>query len=602
MSSSNEFGAALYRDVLGRRFGPSPDRGPSKVTSLAEAIQSHVRAGMSLHFLGLHYRSHAAVHELVRRFMGRRPGFTIVAGTLHGPVMSLFHAKLVDKAICAFIGEAYPTMGPNPVYNRLFQADGVVFENWSFLSFTLRLLAGALGVGFLPTRSLVGSDMAGANEPNCRPVEDPFGAVSGLAAVRSLNPDLTFVHGQAADEFGNTILLPPRGEDVYGALGSRQGVIVTVEKIVPTDYIRRHSSMVRLPGVYVKAVVEAPLGAHPSGLNNHGLPEIDGYAEDIPFYIETRQAARDPETFDAWIDNWILSCRDHGEYLGKLGRKRVDLLKGRAHPDAWQQDLTGKLPAVSKRSEAVSPLERAVLAAADLIREKVRQNGDKLILCGAGLASLAAWVAIYGLKEEGVEAELISELGFYGFSPRPGEPFLFNLSNIPTCKGLDGILTTLGMMTTQGRPGCLGALSAAQVDRHGNLNTTVIQDKKFLITGSGGANDVMSVAREVVLIMPQSRERFVPELSFVTSPGAAARTLVSDLGVFEKLGDDPEFTLTAYFDDKSTAGTDAAIRSIKERCGWNLRVIHHPARFPLPEAQELATLRLFDPDRYFLKD
>jgi hypothetical protein len=214
---------------------------------------------------------------------------------------------------------------------------------------------------------------------------------------------------------------------------------------------------------------------------------------------------------------------------------------------------------------------------------------------------LAAWVAIYGLKEGRVEAQLMSELGFFGFTPRPGEPFLFNLSNIPTCIELDGILTMLGMMMPNRWTPCLGALSAAQVDKFGNLNTTVIPQEKTLITGSGGANDVMSAAREVVVIMPQSRSRFVEKLPFITSPGRAARTLVSTLGVYEKPEDDQEFTLTSYFEDQLPEGKDMAISEILNQCGWNLRVIGNPTKFPFPADRDIATLRMFDPDQYFLR-
>jgi len=592
----------FFKDIVETRFSLPREEGKSKVIPLAEAIRQNVEEGMTIHILGLHYRSHAAIYELFRQFWNRRPDFTIVAGTLHGPIMTLFHAGMIKKAIAAFTGEAYPTMGPNPVYNRMFNEDRVVFENWSFLTFTLRLLAGAMGVGFLPTRSLVGSDMALANEKDYRLMDDPFGEVRGLAAVRALNPDITILHGHAADKFGNTILMPPRGEDIYGVFGSRKGAIVTVEKIVSTNFIRQNSHLVKLPGSFVRSVSEVPMGAHPSGLNSQGLSEVDSYCEDIPFYIELRKAARNPEALDSWNTEWILDCENRNDYFAKLGNKRVHLLKGRSQENAWFYDLNSKIPDISTRASIPSPLERAVLASTEIIRDKIRQGACKLILAGAGLASLAAWVAIYGLKEEGREAELMSELGFFGFAPRPGEPFLFNLSNIPTCKDLDGILTMLGIMMPNPWTACLGTLSAAQVDRFGNLNTTVIPEKKILITGSGGANDVMSAAREVVVTMPQSRERFVEKLPFITSPGTAARTLVSTLGVFEKLGDDREFTLTSYFEDQLPGGRDAAIREIRDQCGWDLQVMDGPTRIPLPDEKDLATLRMFDPDRYFLRD
>ena len=129
-----------------------------------------------------------AIYELFRQFRKRRPNFTIMAGTLHGPIMTLFHAGMIKKAITAIVGEAYPTMGPNPVYNRIFRHNGVAFENWSFLTFTLRLLAGAMGVGFLPTRSLMGSDMAVANDKDYRPIDDPFGELRDWLPFERLIP------------------------------------------------------------------------------------------------------------------------------------------------------------------------------------------------------------------------------------------------------------------------------------------------------------------------------------------------------------------------------------------------------------------------------
>ncbi len=592
----------VYRDILESRFLQSPEVGESKIQPLADAIRQNVEKGMSIHFLGLHYRSHAAIYELFRQFRDNKPEFTILAGTLHGPIMALFHAGMVTRAVTAFTGEAYPTMGPNPVYNRLYSEKKVEFENWSFLTFTLRLLAGSMGIGFLPTRSLLKSDMSEVNSRDCLPINDPFDEASELAAVRALNPDIAFLHGHAADKFGNTILMPPRGEDIYGVLGSKKGAIVTVEKIVSTETIKQNSHLVRLPGMFVKSVSEAPMGAHPSGLNSQGLQEVEGYCEDIPFYIEARKAAKDPETFNDWIKEWILECEDQTDYLTKLGNQRLHTLKGRSSKTAWQHDLSSKMADLKKRPVSPSSLERAVLAGSDLIRKRVARNGNKLVLAGAGLASLASWVAVYGLKEQGTQAELVSELGFLGIMPRPGEPFLFNLSNIPTCKQLDGILTMLGMMVPHPEAKCIGALSAAQVDRFGNLNTTLIPEKNVLMTGSGGANDVMTTADEVILIMPQSKGRFIEKLPFITSPGPKARTLVSTLGVFEKLGENQEFTLTGYFEDQVPGNRDAVIRHIQEQCGWDLQVADQLEKIPLPDVKDLATLRTFDPDRYFLKD
>ena len=111
ISSGNDTDAGL-RNIIDQRFAPVLDQGKAKVVSLSEAIGDNVQEGMRIHILGLHYRSHAAIYELFSQFHDRRPGFTIIAGAIHGPVMALFHTGMVAKAITAFMGEAYPTMGP----------------------------------------------------------------------------------------------------------------------------------------------------------------------------------------------------------------------------------------------------------------------------------------------------------------------------------------------------------------------------------------------------------------------------------------------------------------------------------------------------------
>ncbi len=105
-----------------------------------------------------------------------------------------------------------------------------------------------------------------------------------------------------------------------------------------------------------------------------------------------------------------------------------------------------------------------------------------------------------------------------------------------------------------------------------------------------------------MISMPQSKGRFVEKLPFVTSPGMKARALVSTLGVFEKLGDDPEFSLTAYFEDQTSADKAAAIDQIRQQCGWKLKTADNLEKFSFPDVRDLATLRTFDPDRYFLRD
>ncbi|MBI2554483.1 MAG: hypothetical protein HYV92_08715 [Candidatus Rokubacteria bacterium] len=119
------------------------------------------------------------------------------------------------------------------------------------------------------------------------------------------------------------------------------------------------------------------------------------------------------------------------------------------------------------------------------------------------------------------------------------------------------------------------------------------------ITGSGGANDITSSAREVVVTLSQGRHRFVDKVPYITGPGQRVRTVVSDYGVYQKPDEHGELVLTGLFAGKPEAD---AVRAAKEACGWELKVASTLRRFEPPDSDELALIRLFDPRRYFLGD
>ncbi|MBW1888546.1 MAG: hypothetical protein JRI52_09395 [Deltaproteobacteria bacterium] len=77
----------------------------------------------------------------------------------------------------------------------------------------------------------------------------------------------------------------------------------------------------------------------------------------------------------------------------------------------------------------------------------------------------------------------------------------------------------------------MGILGAVQVDRFGNLNTTKIPDASLFLMGSGGANDVASGARELLLCVNQDKGRYLEQVPYITSPGKNVRTVVSNMGV-----------------------------------------------------------------------
>ncbi|HEX9126965.1 MAG TPA: CoA-transferase, partial [Methylomirabilota bacterium] len=403
-------------------------------------------------------------------------------------------------------------------------------------------------------------------------------------------------HGWVADRAGNVVIGTPMNENLYGAMAARRGAVVTVERIVPTEFIRRHAHLVRLPAQYVRAVVETPQGCHPGGMYSMGVPELEGYAEDLDWILECRRAFRKPETADAWIKEWILDVPTHEAYLAKVGYAKIMETKGRADSDAWVSELEALSPKLPAPDAPATATEWMVVAAARMLQGKVRAHGYKTFLAGVGNSNLAAWLAGYELKQAGVDIEIMAETGMVGYLPRPAEPFVFSFRNFPSCKMLTDILHVMGIFMGGRHNACLGSLAAGQIDRYGNINSTIIPGKTY-VTGSGGANDITSSAREVIVSLLQSPPRFVDKVPYITAPGRTVRTVVSDLGVYEKEHEEGALRLTGVFGNRPEA---QAVEAARAACGWDLAVAPRLRRFEAPTPDELTLIRLFDPRRYFL--
>jgi glutaconate CoA-transferase subunit B len=159
----------------------------------------------------------------------------------------------------------------------------------------------------------------------------------------------------------------------------------------------------------------------------------------------------------------------------------------------------------------------------------------------------------------------------------------------------------------------VGFLGAAQIDRYGNLNSSVIGDwsaPQARLPGSGGAIEVMAGAREVFVVMRRHTARtFVDTLDFCTSPGPArarqadgaavpygngVTRVITDLGIMAREGADHELRLVAVHPG-ITAG------QVRAATGWDLRVAGDLAEIPPPDETEMSLLRALDPRRLYLR-
>lgn len=549
---------------------------------LGDAVERHVHPGDAVHVMLGHSRWTAAARELVRQQWGTDPGLTLIMTSLGALGALFFRGGMVRKVVTAYSGNSFPSYAPNPVFQQGYQSGEVAVEHWSILTMAQRLEAAARGLPAVVTGSLVGSDMA--DNDGFSTVDTPLGPV-GLVAP--LVPDVALLHAAVSDRHGNLALSEPLLEGVWGAWAARRGVVATVETIV--DDLEGLGHRVRIPAHRVLAVAEAPFGAHPGGCYAPGLPVV-GYGEDIPFWIDAAQAARGD--FDAWAREHVLGPPDHASYLQRLGDDRLIGLRLLADPESWRQDAEANpLP----EDEPISDWEVAASLGAREVQAVATEWGADGVLAGAGVANLAAWVAVDRARSAGRTVSLTAELGLWDYTPTPADPYIFNHRVFPGTSLLADASTVLGMVV--GGPGTtvIGCLGAAEVDRHGNLNSTRLGDGRFLV-GSGGANDVVSRAAACVVVTLGRPRRLPAEVAYVTAPGARVVSVVTDRGVLRRI--DGRLQVAAV--PSGPGPLPDRVRAMVASCGWEPEVSGRLDELDPVTMGEARDLRQFDRRRQFL--
>ena len=552
--------------------------------SLADAM-GHVEAGDDVHLVCGHTRWTAAARELVRQWWGRDPEFTLVMLSLSSLGALFFRGGLVKKVVTGYSGDVFPNFTPNPHFAEAYLGGDVEVEHWSFLAFLQRLEAAARGLPAVTTSSITGSSME--DNPGFAIVDSPFGKVGLLEAYR---PDVTLVHGAVADHHGNVAFHPPMLEGVWGALAARRGAVVTVEKVV--DDIRPWAHLVKIPSHRTIAVAECPMGAHPGGFYGT-FTEAEPYAEDLEFWIEARDATR-ADDYDDWIDRWVLGPADQADYLDRLGPDRVETLRLRSAADSWRDDERAHPPDLDA---AVNDWERAGVFGARLLARRILGSDADAVLAGAGVANLATWLAVDKAHEVGSDCLMTAELGLWGYEPTPADPFIFNHRAFPSASMLADSSEVLGMIVSGPGTHTIACLGAAIIDARGNIDSTEIPGKAFLV-GSGGGNDVASAADEVVVMCTLTPRRTVEQAPYVTSPGDRVSHLVTDRATFDK-GPDGRFRLVAVAPGDSSIAE--RVSEVRDLCAFDFVTIDDVDELDPPTSAEVEALRRWDPRGFFLR-
>jgi glutaconate CoA-transferase subunit A len=173
----------------------------------------------------------------------------------------------------------------------------------------------------MPTGTALGSDLYQTN-PTLKTMVCPFTGRK-LTAVRAIQPDVTIIHAQRCDEYGNAHVWGNMGITREACLAGRS-VIVTAEEIVAPEVINSDPNRVVTPGFRVTAVVHAPWGAHPSPAPGH-------YNRDHRAFLEYRDASRTEEAFRRWLKKWVDDVRIPADYLRLLGKNRLRELALKQH-------------------------------------------------------------------------------------------------------------------------------------------------------------------------------------------------------------------------------------------------------------------------------
>jgi len=283
--------------------------GERKLMSENEAIERFVDNGDSV-YVGYTSAAYGLCQAIIR---AGKKDLEILGGSVGPQGTMMIMAGCVSRVRTGYLAGA---LRPGVVQD-LMASGKLRFEDYSNQAIALMLMAGALGIPFIPTRSFLGSDYLKTEyrdhpggylgEQKWAEMESPFDGQK-VVALPALRPDVAVLHAQRADEEGNVQIWGHQGDARWAYWAARK-VIVSVEEIVPTEVILSDPSRTVVPGARVAAVVHMPYGAHPSG--------FVGYY-DFDYAYQARTMSRITRSYEGWqayADEWIYGVKDRAGYI-----------------------------------------------------------------------------------------------------------------------------------------------------------------------------------------------------------------------------------------------------------------------------------------------
>lgn len=302
-----------------------------KVLSLPEAVEKFVHSGDHIATGGFttSRKPIAAIYEILRQ--GQRD-FIVEAGPAGSDWDMLIGAGRVKAYInCYTANPRFSNVSRR--FRAAIQEGTLLFEDYSQDAAMTMFHGAAMGLPYVPVRMMLGSGMEkvwGISKERRREIDklpddkfivqdDPFHPGEKLLLLPVPRLDTAILHVQMASPDGTCRICGDPYQDVDLAFGSRH-TVVTCDKLVSDEFIRREPEKNTIPGIVVDAVVHTPYGGHPSQV--YGL-----YDYDKEFYLDYDAAGHTDAAFKSWLREWVLDIPDHAAYLEKLGANRLLNLK-----------------------------------------------------------------------------------------------------------------------------------------------------------------------------------------------------------------------------------------------------------------------------------
>lgn len=299
-------------DAARQVFAAKPRALADKRTSVADAVRRLIGDGdyLCIGGFGTNRIPTAVVHEILRQkkqnlgFAGHTATHdfqVLCAGNLTGRGQTLAR---VDIAYVVGL----EARGLSPHARRVIESGTITCTEWTNYALAVRLQAAAMGVSFLPSRSMLGTDTFRYSA--AKTIQCPFTGET-LLALPALYPDVAAIHVHEADIYGNARIRGTSVADLELARAAKR-LIITCERFVPHDMFRNDPNQTAIPFFCVDAVCEVPFGSYPGNMPGE-------YFSDEVHFRKWLDVEKDPNAHLQFLDDYIFGVRDFNGYLERCG-------------------------------------------------------------------------------------------------------------------------------------------------------------------------------------------------------------------------------------------------------------------------------------------